>query len=914
MSLPPDPDAPVRPRTRSQSRSRGSASEVENLPIDSQGVAVNPDVPGVAAPEQVNPDAIEVQAEVNVPPNKEEISQDQKTKSILRSTASTPELKKSSKTKKKKKKSKASSSRDTSEDSESESEPRKKKKKKKSKKLSATSESEDTSHDKKKKKKKKKKKYITETSDTEDTDTSYDRKKKKKKKSKKKDEETEDSESSEGEEISWGDKRHFRRILPKKPPTVKEVGTKKKFKKPKRKHRSSSEDSQQELCYLSKDPEYRHLPETGEMQILQILDQLTQATKEALEIGKDPKKAKKWQEKVEKLHRNLPYRIEQFRIGIREEMEEAYQAKLNNSFTGKFYEDMVMRSSKAKDEIILKFDVYVRIGSARKNPKYTYGWDLHHEKGKPDKDVYSGYYNVVKDRYKAGSLLLTDAVPLRNFLIYLREATKEAKLAPSQILAMCTLCLHEKTMRTLRVLRDQGEQQLEKYPGKLRPHPLQYAIRRLSTMLPTKHMIVVDLMEDFWSQDMSLEAFLPNQVNTTIAQLSENALVAYEGRTQDELDEIIKMKVALSVPKEVRQLIFQHEAARLQNGDLMFSEDELYDFLRFIAGRGAKGAFKPDLRRVKKPNPDYENHGIIRSFATTRKIKYTDVKDEAVVCDAKENWNPAPAPTPDIVPSMEQRLAETVLELQRNQEDLLRKQSEIFAPISGVAQKLMDQFQQQQPSTAYIRSPMSVAAVTAVECADESTMLEYAPSDSSIATVNQISREQHASTLSTQQQDDLDKQGKTKGGGKLIHRNDKSWDVYHRQFKEQNTYRDTQGYRRFWDDQVRKVKQTPWWPNVTGNCPKDLQNRYVSEMNRYPRDHPILYKTGEKIMVAKAFILTYADNKVSFCCGRSNCSMITCPATGSSQVLNFCDNCEIGFHSSHSCHLVAKDEADLPRN
>ena len=88
--------------------------------------------------------------------------------------------------------------------------------------------------------------------------------------------------------------------------------------------------------------------------------------------------------------------------------------------------------------------------------------------------------------------------------------------------------------------------------------------------------------------------------SSAVAQLSQLALLAYEGLSQRELDVIIKTKVALLVPKEACLPIFQHEATRLNNNKTL-SETELYNFMRFLVNRASKGGFRPYPRQVRRP-------------------------------------------------------------------------------------------------------------------------------------------------------------------------------------------------------------------------------------------------------------------------------------------------------------------------
>ena len=148
------------------------------------------------------------------------------------------------------------------------------------------------------------------------------------------------------------------------------------------------------------------------------------------------------------------------------------------------------------------------------------------------------HYNVVKDRFGARSLVVEDPLPLRNFLMQLREATIESKIAHS------------------------------------------FASNQHIPTLPS------------WSH---YDVF-----SSAVAQLSQLALLAYEGLSQRELDVIIKTKVALLVPKEACLPIFQHEATRLNNNKTL-SETELYNFMRFLVNRDSKGGFRPYPRQVRRP-------------------------------------------------------------------------------------------------------------------------------------------------------------------------------------------------------------------------------------------------------------------------------------------------------------------------
>ena len=923
MSAPPtQPTTPERPRSgvRTRSQSRGSASEVGSIPEDlPELVGDNVDME-VANPGQEDPNAIEVVAETHEPPDKKEEKQEQKkeAKSILRSRTNTGDSKKLPRAKKeeskkevpKKEESRATSVKRKRSSKEDEKKTTRARPRARRKKTTNTSEEDTDSQPRKRVTRR----YTKSSATSESEESSHHRKKSRKRKPSST---TNTSDSDETSDDSLTSSRSRMTTVTsdseEEPKTDKKKLKKKKPKKKRRKSvKNSEEESDEEYEYLEHDPDYKHLPESAEMQILKLYNRQNLLIEKLAKDNITARERKKIRDKITKLNDTLPYRIEKFRMKAKAEAEREMEKQMGKSFAGKFYEDMVVRSQTVKDEIDLDFQMYKKTNKERKaNKKYTFGWDLHRERGKPDREIYASHYNVVKDRFKSGTLVVEDPIPLRNFLLHLREATIESKIAPSQVLSMCQLCFADKTMMTLRALMKQGTKNLRKFPNKTRPHPLQYAVARLSSMLPTKHMWKVDLMEDFWSMDLSLPAFLPNRINTTIAQLSQLALLAYEGRPQHELDEIIKIKVVLSIPKEVRLILFQHEAARLSCGDKLLSEQELYDFMRFLAGRGSRGGFRPDPLRARRTQPpDFSNHGVLRTFATARKIQYEDVCDEIALIDINEHWscqqvpeeNPEPK-KPDFQGAMEAWY--------KHQEDLLRTQVDLIRPINKVAQTLIDQMQQQPLS--HSRAPLNANAVASMDYDSEgphgAPMLEYNHGDQPVATVNEVTRDRAPSAAS--QTDDIEK---SRGKGKRIYRSDNSWDIYHRTFKEQNTYRDTQGFRKFWDEQVKKVGQTPWWPAVSGPCPKDLQNRFISDMNRYPRDNPILYKAGERVLVAKTFILHYAEHKASFCCGRTNCSMITCPATGSSQVLHFCDNCEIGFHSSHSCKLVAKNEADLPRN
>ena len=920
MSRPQTPDKTRSMRTRSMSRA--SVSSVGSDVLEDPNVAVdNP----VVAQElvtvgQENPgaEAIQVQADVN--PTPEEKEKDEKktrkkdSNSVPRSRTSTVGSKKSSSSKKE----------DTKQDLS--------KKEELKKDMSGKEEAsgkEETSKKEKKKKSKKKKTPVTsdaysttdgdlsrrtsDSSDSEDEDKKK-RRRRKKKKSHKKSETSGVSETSEDEEKKAEPKKE------KKEGDEKKEGNEKKEEDEKKKKKD--EDTADEWDYLAKDPEYSHLPDSAEMEILRLMNQIFILVQKSLDdkVMDSKRKRKKYQLRAKQLNNSLPAKMSAYKRKAQEEAEKKIEKQMGKSFAGKFYEDMVVRSQTMKDDVQLDFSNYKKTKAEReKDERYSKGWDMHRERGKPDKETYITHYNIVKDRFGARKLVIEEPLPMRNFLVHLKDATVENKLAPSQVISLCQLCLSDRTMMCFRVLMKQGHNQLQDYPGEIMPHPVAYAVSRLSRMLPTQHMIVVDMMEDFWSMDLSLHKFLPDKINTTIATLSQLALLAYEGRPQKELDEIIKTKVALSIPKEVRLLVFQHEAARLANGDKMLSETELYEFMRFLAGRGSKGGFKPDPRRVRRPEPlDSAHHGILKTFAVARKVDYQDVIDEVAMVDPNDCWSacqvpePAPAPAPAQDAQMDSMLALWA----RQQEEILLKQADILSnlPINRVAQTLIDQLQERPHSQTV--PPTNVVAATSLEFEDRHTpMLEYAPSSAMVAATSaEPAREQTKTSSQKKGAAESKFDVKPPRNGKYITRSDNSWDVYHKMFKDQNQYRESNGYKRFWEDQVSKVGLTPWWPEVTSPCPKDRQNRYVSEMNRYPRDKPILYKTGERVMIAKTYLLHYADHQASFCCGRTTCSMISCPPTGDQHILHYCDTCEIGFHSSTCCRMVSKSEADIPRN
>ena len=681
-----------------------------------------------------------------------------------------------------------------------------------------------------------------------------------------------------------------------------------------REETENEESSEDDVQYLHNDPVYGYLVNAPEYELAKYLSRLIQLTQKTLAPKLQETNKARYRVQLKQLHNELPIHMH----NLHTKTHAKTKKDVDRSFANQLYEDMVIRSQNMKDDIRLDFSKYQKTERERRlEPKYASGWDLNRDRNKPDKELYSTVHQVLKDKYGCRKLVIEDPVPLRNFLMDLRNSTYESKLAPSQVMSLCQMGFADRTLECFRVLYKQGELALTKPPDPVQPHPIASAVAKLSLMLPTNYMHIVSLVDDFWSMELGLRQFLPDTVNTTIATLSQLALLAYETAPQSVRDDIIKIKVAMSVPKEVRLLIFQHEAARRQNGDELLSETELYDFMRFLAGRGSRGGFRQDPRRVRRPDQqDVSKHGVFKTYALLKGIKFDNVKDEIAYIDKQEQLRllePQPKPNECVEPSP---FPNALLQWQERQEEALQEQVALLKGLPfQMAQTFVDQLKAQanaSVSQSGYHTPLSVAALDFQEPAP--SIDEFEASDAEAKFANEVTsstpEKSNATNAPSEEKDETKKM--RKGAGKYISRTDPSWDFYHKNFREQNTYKDSQGFRKFWENQVRKIGLTPWWPDVSKPCPKDKQNRFISEMKRYPKDSPLLYKVGEVILVARAYIKLMADHRVSFCCGRSDCGMVTCQSTN--PILSFCTKCEIGYHASSTCVLVPKDEADLPSN
>ena len=683
-----------------------------------------------------------------------------------------------------------------------------------------------------------------------------------------------------------------------------------------RRRRETTEDeesSEDDVQYLHKDPAYGYLVDAPEYEIAKYLSRLIQLTQKSLAPRLQETNKARYRMQLKQLHNELPMHMHNLHTKTHAQTKK----DVDRSFANQLYEDMVIRSQNMKDDIKLDFSKYQKTERERRlEPKYESGWDLNRDRNKPDKELYSTVHQVLKDKYGCRKLVIEDPVPLRNFLMDLRNSTYESKLAPSQVMSLCQMGFADRTLECFRVLHRQGELALTKPPAPVQPHPIASTVAKLSLMLPTNYMHIVSLVDDFWSMELGLRQFLPDTVNTTIATLSQLALLAYETAPQSVRDDIIKIKVAMSVPKEVRLLIFQHEAARRQNGDELLSETELYDFMRFLAGRGSRGGFRQDPRRVRRPDQqDVSKHGVFKTYALLKGIKFDNVKDEIAYIDKQEQLRllePQQKPNECVE---QPPFPNALLQWQERQEEALQEQVALLKGLPfQMAQTFVDQLKAQANagvSQSGYHTPLSVAALDFQEPAPSIDDLEASDTETKFA--NEVTSTPEKSNATNAPSDEKDETKRMKrGAGKYISRTDPSWDFYHKNFREQNMYKDSQGFRKFWENQVRKIQLTPWWPDVSKPCPKDKQNRFISEMKRYPKDSPLLYKVGEVILVARAYIKLMADHRVSFCCGRSDCGMVTCQSTN--PTLSFCSKCEIGYHASSTCVLVPKDEADLPSN
>ena len=582
--------------------------------------------------------------------------------------------------------------------------------------------------------------------------------------------------------------------------------------------------------------------------------------------------------------------------------EEATE-KAEQRIATRLVSELLMKTQTLKQEFNLPFENYW--------DKTTHSWD-DFERARLPKEFFDPYVKLMKEKFK--DLQLSDGKLFRQFFEKLLEIDDAIKISPKQVCVLTDLCFNDQSSRIFKNLKrtfDVTHRNIEKQ------HPVFMALKELMDMLPKRTVLKVELTNDFMSFTITPRQLAPDLIDSTLTTLYALARDAFPTMPSTELCSMIKLKLLMTLPKEMRLLLITQEERRRQYKLDYEDVESLYAHLRFWSGRVNRNFRGYDTSNIYECYLyDDCEYGAFQISCRERNIPFT-VPEKDVVVEGKlappveESLPPAPVCT---APSEPDAWQQDIREILRQNQSLIQSQAQTqTAMAQQQAQFFQRMFQSQVPSEAPVfQEPAALPALPAPPSVHEEEEPEGKKKKKQPAKKGKVAEQLQANDVSASSPEGPPVSTKLKiykpapknATGRQITQKDPNFALHQRQFYDM--------YKQFpfndvVEENLRILKMTPWYTNNKGKRQRNEFGKYTADVESIPKAVPIYFKKGNQIYLAKPLLQFYKERGVALCCGSRSCNQKSCEAQPTNNHM-LCESCYSSWHVPSLCCTTPKPQ------
>ena len=644
-------------------------------------------------------------------------------------------------------------------------------------------------------------------------------------------------------------------------------------------------------------------------------------------------------QKEEFLQENL--NVEQI-LACAKELQKAYtppeqlMQETEERIASRLVSDLLMKTQSLKEEIDFPFDNYwieLEIDPAKARdplqPNQPTGrWD-HLEVRKPSREFFEPYSKTIRTRFS--NLELDRGDEFRAFFEKMMEIDDNIHLSPQQVCVLVDLTFSDQAARIFKNARKNNIEIYKNNPVRGR-HPVNMALKEIYDMLPSRTVLKVRLQNDFCSSEINARVLAPDMIDQTLSKLHALAKDAFPVFPDSEIAAIIKLKLMMTLPKEMRLLLLTQEERRKAHRLPPEKTETLFNHMRFWSGRTSRnfrGHSLTNLHEIHLYN-DAE-YGIFQTVCRNRKIPFSipDVDSDVILEGAlPDTLDPFPqaGPRSDPLPVHEwkEQLQEVIQQNAQMNRDLLQQQNRFF-------QSMLQQAPIER-ETVYHVPQLAITDQTNAQPLSSSAEVDESSSQGTTSSKNgkkgkknkkkkgsenkpdELNANLVSSADPTAQFLDMVFKGKNpiyktppkNAEARIITLGDKNFEFHQKNVYD--LYKDIP-FNVFVEENLKLLRIPVWWKNRTKKeRRRDKFARLISDLEPFSQVQPIFYKKGNQYFLARSLIELYKKNDCSFCCSSKECAPEFCEF--SKQKIIYCHSCKCNWHASSDCQMVSFKDAE----